>query len=94
LPGGELQALTQLERPPVVAPEPIGEDVGEEAELVALADRAGTGGVGPQISGRPEQLGVRVADLEARKETTTEVAQERPLGQGVVNDAKLVAPPR
>src|SRR6266542_3250090 len=94
LPGGELEALTQLERPAVVASEAIREDVGEKAELVAATDRAGPRGLGPQVPGRPEQLGVGVADLEPRQEAAAEVAQERSLGQRVVDDAKLVAPPR
>src|ERR671930_1187538 len=62
LPGGELQALPQLEGPPVVPLEAVGEDIGEQAELVLAAYGARDRGLRAQVPGGPEELGVGVAD--------------------------------
>ena len=75
-------------RAAVVVLQAVAVDVGEEAKLVFLADRARSAGLLAEVPGGPEQLGVGVTDLEPGQQAGPELPEEGPLGQGVVGRSR------
>ena len=70
----------------------VRENVGQQPQLTLVAHGAGAGGVHAQRARSAEEVGVGVAHLQAGEHPRAQVAQQGPLGQGVVDGA--VAPPR
>src|SRR5205814_9492710 len=60
-------------------------DVGEQSQLVPVADGTRSRRGFPHVPRRTQELGVGVADVEARKDPAPEVAKQRPLRQRVVD---------
>ena len=75
------------DRPAVGLLELVAVDVGDEAQVRLAAHRALVVDVDPDVLGRPDQLRVGVADVEAGERPAPEVAQDRPAGERVVRDA-------
>ncbi len=71
----------------------MAEHVGDDAQLVVVADRAVGRGLGADVARRPDQLGVRIADLGTADPAQTNLVDEHPTGQSVVDDAAPLLPP-
>ena len=82
---------TGLDRPDasVLIAEAVAVDVGEQHELVLLADRAVAAGRLAHVLRGPHELGVGIAELVDRLEARLRVAQERALGERVVDHVQL-----
>src|SRR6266571_1424372 len=87
--GCELQA--HLDRPDsaVVLLEAVTVDVSEQNQLLLLADRAVARGGFADVPCRAHQLGMSVAQVGDGEQSASSVAQQRALGERVVDDAEL-----
>src|SRR5437899_7597157 len=83
--GGEGQGLAKLPYAPVVGLEVVRVDVGQQAQVPLFAHGAGPGGRLAHVPGRAHELGVGVADLQARQEPGAELPADGALGQRVVD---------
>src|SRR5437660_2579875 len=75
--------------PAVLLLQPIAVDIGEQYELIFLADRAVAAGRLTHVLRGPHELGVGIAELVDRLEARLRVAQERALGERVVDHVQL-----
>ncbi len=82
-----LQLLGAGDAPPVraVPPESVTVDVGNHPQAGFLTDGAVALGLGSHVAGGPHQLGVRVAEVEARLHPVAVVPQQRPALERVVD---------
>ena len=86
--GGHAERCLQRPDAAVVALQAVRVDVRQEAKVLVLADGTLPLGLLSDVTGRAHQLRVGVADLHPGKETVADIAEQRPLGEGVVHDAE------
>lgn len=70
----------------------MAEYVRDDPQLVFLAHRAIGRGFGPDVLRRPDQLGVGIADLGPADPAETNLVDEHPTGQTMVDDAAALLP--
>lgn len=90
VPGGPCAELAQLpggRHALAVGGEPVTEHVGDDAQLGFLADRAVGRGLGADVAGGPDELGVGVTDLGAADASQPDLVDQHPPGEPVVDDA-------
>src|SRR5262249_2019612 len=74
-----------LDAPAVGAAQAVAVDVRHQHEALRTADRAGAVERPAQVAGRPEQLGLGIADVESGPLPGAQVAQHRPAGECVID---------
>ena len=73
--------------------QPMAEHVGHDAELVLLADGAVGGRLGADVARRTDQFGMGIAHLGTTDPTQTDLVDEHPAGQPVIDDAATLLSP-